>query len=292
MKILIAGKSSYIGTAIEKWLSRRGNNYYLDKITLKNDLWKQNDFSQYNVVVCLAAMVHIKEKRENQYLYTRVNTKLPYELAQKARAEKVDQFVFLSTMGVYGEDGNVCNQCEITEASRYKPKSMYEVSKFDAEQALLSLQTESFKVAIVRAPFIYGPGCPGNYARLRKAALHLPFFPYYKNQRSMLFIENCCEFVRLLLDSEKGGLFFPQDREFVCTSEMIKQISQENGRNIFMLKGLEWVIRLFRSRPILKKVFGNLTYKKTLSKHFDYKYQVVNVNEAIRITEQKWNDYL
>lgn len=291
VRILIAGKNSYIGNALEKWLKKNPDKYVVDKITLKDNDWQNKDLSQYKVIICLAAIVHRYKKRCNADTYNTVNCELIYKLACKAKTENVSQFIFMSTMGVYGEDGAVYKACEIDEGSCCKPNSAYEVSKFAAENALLSLQSVHFHLAIIRAPFIYGPGCPGNYLRVRRFALRFPVFPHYKNSRSMLFIENCSEFIRLLIDSMGHGIFFPQDRELMCTADMVKQIARQHGKQIYLCNGLQWIIYLFGWLPIIKKVFGNLTYKKSLSDHFNGQYQVISTNKAIEITERYWDNY-
>ena len=70
----------------------------------------------------------------------------------------------------------------------------------------------------------------------QKLAQKLPVFPDIDNQRSMLHIDNLCEFIRLMIDNEESGLFFPQNREYVKTSEMVKLIAEVHGKKISTYK--------------------------------------------------------
>jgi nucleoside-diphosphate-sugar epimerase len=101
-KILITGANSYIGTSFEKWVSKYDGKYKVDTIDMKDGSWKKKNFSEYDIVFHVAGIVHIKETSENRDLYYKVNRDLAYEAAQKAKVDGVEQFVFLSSMSVYG----------------------------------------------------------------------------------------------------------------------------------------------------------------------------------------------
>ena len=68
-------------------------------------------------------------------------------------------------------------------------------------------------MAVVRPPMVYGSGCKGNYQTLRKFALSTPIFPKYKNERSMIYVGNLAEFIKLVVDNDADGLFLPQNAE-------------------------------------------------------------------------------
>ena len=157
-------------------------------------------------------------------------------------------------MSVYGlEVGH------ITKSTEPHPKSAYGKSKLQADEEIKKLEDENFKFACLRPPMVYGKNCRGNYQSLRRFALKSPIFPDYRNQRSMIYIGNLCEFVKEIIDTQIAGLFFPQNSEYVTTSEMVTLIAKENGKKIRLTKFFNWVIRI-ASVSIVKKVFGNLTY--------------------------------
>ena len=97
-RILITGKNSYVGNSFEKWLSRYPDDYVIEKISLRDESWKEHDFSKYDVVYHVAAIVHKKEKPDMKSLYFKINRDLTVELAKKAKNSGVKQFIFLSTM--------------------------------------------------------------------------------------------------------------------------------------------------------------------------------------------------
>jgi len=277
-KILITGANSYIGTSFEKWLQQWPDDYSIDTVDVIGDGWKNKSFAGYDIVLHVAGIVHVKETKENAGLYYKVNRDLVYEIAQKAKADGVKQFIFLSSMSVYGIENGV-----IDRNSPLNPKSNYGKSKLQAEELIESLDDSTFKITIIRPPMIYGKGCKGNYPRLAKIALKLPFFPDIKNERSMIYIDNLCEFVKLLIDDCTSGLFFPQNEEYVCTSEMVRLITEAHGKKIWMTNLLNPLLKLIKIN-LTNKVFGNLVYDRELSV-FDNQYIICSFVDSIKNTE-------
>lgn len=256
-KILITGAGSYIGTSFEKYMEKFGNDYSVDTVDMIGDSWKSKSFSGYDCVFHVAGIAHQKETIENAHLYYEVNRNLAIATAKKAKRDGVKQFVLLSSMSVYGMDTGV-----ITKQTVPHPKSHYGKSKLQADERIVKLDCDTFKVVILRPPMVYGKGCKGNYQRLRSFALKSPIFPDYPNKRSMVYIDNLCDFVKDVIDKHKCGLFFPQNSEYVNTSEMVKEIAKGNGRKIHFTKVFNPIIKIM-PLGIVKKVFGNLVYDKS-----------------------------
>lgn len=278
-KVLITGKNSYIGNSVEKWLMKEPENFHVDKISMRDESWKEKDFSQYDVVLHVAGLAHIKENNINQTLYYKVNRDLAYDTAKKANEEGVEYFIFLSSMSVYGvEEGT------ITYDTPLKPKNAYGKSKIEAENLIKKLTNDLFTIAIIRPPMVYGKGCKGNYPKLSKLAVKMPFFPKYDNNRSMIYIDNLSEFMKQLIDYKKGGLFFPQNFEYIKTSELVSLISESNGDGIILTTIFNPLIKIINTK-LKKKIFGTLVYDMNLSKT-KFKYNVYNFSESIRKTEE------
>ena len=277
-KILITGKDSYIGTSLEKWLSQWPDKYTVDTVDMIGDAWKEKDFSGYDVVFHVAGIAHIKETADNQDLYYKVNRDLAYETAQKAKQEGVEQFIFLSSMSVYGIENGV-----IDKSTPLKPNSAYGKSKIEAENSINKLQDDSFTVATLRPPMVYGKGCRGNYPRLVGLALKTPIFPKVDNKRSMIYIDNLSEFVKQLIDNRSGGLFFPQNAEYVNTSEMVRLIAEAHCKGMVMTKLFNPLLSLL-NLSMVNKVFGDLVYDMSMS---EYKsdYRICEFRETIKKTE-------
>jgi len=255
-RILITGANSYIGTSLENWLNQFPDDYSVDTVDMIDGTWKEKDFSKFDVVFHVAGIAHRKETKENIDLYYKVNRDLAYEVAKKSKSDGVKQFIFLSSMSVYGIDIGVISSNTIP-----KPKSNYGKSKFQAEELIKPLEDGNFIISILRPPMVYGEGCKGNYQSLVKLALKSPIFPDIKNIRSMIHIENLCDFVKTLINNKSSGLFLPQNEEYVCTSEMVKNIAQTHGKKIYLTKIFNPILK-FLNIKIVKKVFGDLVYKK------------------------------
>lgn len=278
-RILITGANSYIGTSFEKYVSQWPERYDTDTVDMIDGSWREKSFAGYDAVFHVAGIAHRKETKENAHLYYEVNRDLAIETAQKAKQDGVHQFIFLSSMSVYGKNTGV-----ITQETPVAPKSNYGRSKAEAEKGIEGLQDADFNVAVLRPPMIYGKGCKGNYQTLVKFALKLPFFPYVKNERSMLYIENLCEFVRLLVEEGDAGTFCPQNAEYTNTSEMVKLIAEAHGKKIRLIKGFGWLIKFFGIfSPTIQKAFGSLIYDKTNRNIIPY--SMINFTESIKQTE-------
>lgn len=279
-RVLITGKNSYIGTSLENWLMREPDKYKVDTVDMKDRSWKEKDFSLYDVVFHVAGIAHIKETSDNQNLYYKVNRDLAYETAQKAKQDGVEQFIFLSSMSVYGiEQGVIDKNTPLT------PNSAYGKSKIEAEKLINKLQDDSFTVATLRPPMVYGKGCRGNYPRLVGLAFKTPIFPKVDNKRSMIYIDNLSEFVKRLIDNRSGGLFFPQNADYVNTSEMVRIIAEVHGKRVVMTKLFNPLLRLLNVSTV-NKVFGDLVYDMSMSNYVS-DYRVCGFRESIKKTEQR-----
>lgn len=283
-KILITGKNSYIGNSVKNWLIKGNNNYFIDTLCVKNDDWKKVSFSEYDVIFHVAGISHISEKLIQKELYNRVNTVLTLDIAAKAKEEGVKQFIFTSTMSVYS--GSKLVDGVIFLDTIPQPNEIYGESKWQAEQGLSNLADDTFKVAILRPPMIYGKNSKGNYTKLAKLAKFVPIFPDFPNQRSMLHIDNLCEFVKQIIDKEKYGIFFPQNEEYVSTSRLVQEIAAHHGRKIILTKIFSPFIKLLFKLDVIKKLFGNLVYEKSIS-HYDFSYQIRNFKQSVELTEDK-----
>lgn len=288
-KILITGANSYVGVSFENYLKRWPDAYQVDTVDMIGDAWRERDFAGYDAVFHVAGIVHNAKTKDDpgqMELYRRVNTLLAVETAAKAKKEGVKQFVFMSTAGVYGMETPIGKRVMITKDTPLCPKDNYGISKKEAEEGLAVLADARFKVAILRPPMVYGKGCKGNYVTLAKLAKKLPVFPYVENQRSMLYIDNLSEFVRLMVENEEEGIFWPQNREYTNTADMVKKIAQANGRKILVVRGCGWALKLMSHvTGIVNKAFGNLCYDPEISR-YPQDYCVYDLAESIRETEK------
>lgn len=257
-RVLITGANSYIGTSFEKYINENyPDDYVVDTVDMIDGSWRSMSFAGYDSVFHIAGIAHQKETKKNAHLYYQVNRDLAIETAKKAKADGVKQFIFLSSMSVYGMDTGV-----ITKETAPNPKSHYGKSKWQAEQAIGPLNAEDFKVCILRPPMVYGKGCKGNFQTVVKIVKKSPFFPNVKNERSMIYIDNLSEFVKLCVEEKSSGVYLPQNKEYVSTKDMARGIAKALGKKIYFDNVTGLVVRLLRPFfSVAKKGFGSLTYQ-------------------------------
>lgn len=285
-KILITGKGSYIGTSFEKWLQQWPDDYIVDTVDMIGDEWRNRSFKGYDVVFHVAGIAHVSADPKLEPLYYKVNRDLAIETAEKAKSDGVKQFVFMSSIIIYGESSFINQKRVITRNMVPQPSNFYGNSKLQAEHGILPLQDDHFRVVILRPPMIYGKGSKGNYSKLAKIARMLPLFPDIDNQRSMLHIDNLCEFVRLIVDNQEQGVFFPQNAEYVKTSEMVRLIREAHGKKIILMSSFNPLFRLMGYWVrILNKVFGNLVYEQSMSEYKE-NYRLRDLKDSIIVSEE------
>lgn len=259
-KVLITGAGSYIGTSFINWVKEKHpGEFEIEELDMIDGSWREKDFAGYDSVFHVAGLAHQKETKENAHLYYEINRDLAIEVARKAKSEGVKYFIILSSMSVYGKNAGI-----IKKNDPPQPKSHYGKSKYEADKEIEKLEDMDFKVAILRPPMVYGEGCKGNYQLLKKFALMSPVFPKYINQRSMIRIDVLCEYVARLIIKEKEGIFFPQNKKYICTSNLVEKIARENGKRIVMISLFNPFIKigLLLHVNIIEKVFGDLIYEK------------------------------
>ena len=265
-KILIVGKNSYIGLSLKHYLENEQSNYSVEELDTLGFNGSVHNFNGFDAVVCVAGIAHIKETKENTQLYYEVNRDLAVQIAEKAKADGVGHFIFLSTMSVYGMESGV-----ITLDTLPAPKNNYGKSKLQAEQLLSALCDESFKLTIIRPPMVYGKNCKGNFQAVVKLACKLPVFPKVNNARSMIYIDNLCNFIKICIDKSKTGIFCPQNQEYVNTSAMAKVIASQKSKKLFLSRTLGVLVAIVRPfSSLLTKAFGSLIYKDMESDNFSY----------------------
>lgn len=255
-KILITGANSYIGISFENYMKKWNKQYAIDTLDMVDEKWREKDFSNYDVVYHVAGIAHQKETLANKDKYYKVNRDLAIETAKKAKIDGVKQFIFLSSMSVYGMDTGV-----ITKKTKPNPKTHYGKSKLEAENGISCLNDENFKVCILRPPMVYGPGCKGNFQLILKIVEKSPIFPLSNNERSLLYIDNLSSFVKLAIDSQVDGLFFPDNRERVKIKDIVRIAADVYEKKIYfsyLLGMCVYILRLFV--PKAKKAFGSLIY--------------------------------
>lgn len=290
-KILITGINSYVGSNLKSYLTENyPSDFEINCISLRDDSWMDESFSEYDSIVHVAGLAHVdvdKIDEEGKRNYYRVNSELTEHVAKKAADEGAGQFIFLSSIIVYSAFKGACIKADTPLGA----ENFYGDSKIQAEKRLSSLDKKGMKLVVLRPPMIYGKNSRGNYPVLSKLASKVPFFPATNNKRSMLYVENLCEFIRLVIENNDEGLFFPQNQEYSDTATIIKEIGFVRGKKIRILKNLNWMVVLAKKMPgkvgtLANKAFGDVYYELSLSEYKE-NYRICDLGESIKRTESQ-----
>ena len=297
-KVLITGAGSYIGQAFTTYAKEHyPENFEIDELDMIGDDWRVCDFSNYDIVYHVAGIAHAdvgNVSEETKEKYYAVNTDLTVEVAKKAKAEHVKEFIFMSSMIVYGESAPYGKKKVIDANTVPTPANFYGDSKLQADVAVRELADDNFKVIVLRPPMIYGKGSKGNYPTLAKLAKKMPVFPDVDNERSMLYIENLCEFLCQIMlvgnVKQNATVLIPQNAEWTNTSMMVRKIAEINKKNILMIKTVKLAIAVVGKIPgkiggMANKAFGNNCYEHKLSNYDGINYLITTLKESIKRTE-------
>ncbi|MBF6626746.1 NAD-dependent epimerase/dehydratase family protein [Aerococcaceae bacterium zg-BR9] len=282
MNIVIFGKNSYIGTKIRNHILATEPNTSITELDSKDVEWQEFDFSSTNCLILVAGIAHIKETEENKDLYYKVNYQLTKNVAQKALNQGVRHIVFLSTMSVYGK-----NVGKISLKTSLTPTSHYGKSKLMAEEALLEMKKDynGVTLSIIRPPMVYGKNARGNYSSLSKFSKKTPFFIDTNNRRSMIHIDNLCEFIHQVVSKEMPGILCPQNEGYANTADIYRLIRKAENKKSFVIPASP-LRPLLEKLPVVNKVFGDLYYDESvLNQNDNMIYNLYDFETSIVKTE-------
>jgi len=255
-KILLTGASGFVG---QRFLSYNKEKYQTQSVSFRTKKVSEVNLEGIDTIVHLAGKAHQMQKIDDQ-IYFDVNYELTKALATKAKEQGVAHFVFISTIKVYGDN---YKNAHLTLDKTCKPDDPYGESKKQAEDFLRSIETETFKVGIIRPPLVYGPGVKGNMIKLLALAeknLPLPFGGI-ENKRSMVFLDNLIELINTVVDQKASGTFFASDQQPLSTSRLIELIKIKLNKEGGLFKMPNFLLGILdKMKPALvKRLFYSLT---------------------------------
>lgn len=287
MRVVITGANSYIGNNIQSYIKRNDKSLEVCQLDVVDEKWRRFDFSGYDAVVHVAAIVHRRDVNSWE-IYNNVNVKLTSEIAEKAKNQGVKQFIFLSSMAVYGVEKSLSKKKGvISHKTKLKPSSMYGKSKYLAEQKLIELENDNFSVAIVRPPNVYGPGCKGGYITTYASIVaKLPAIPkaFTSVKQSVIYIDNLSRFIYLLIVQQRRGVYTPQDGETICAVDIMQCIGEalDLKKKVSSFWGVFMYLTFFI--PLVVKGYGGVSYPINESHHKEFDYLTVSAKEGIERT--------
>lgn len=282
-RVLITGQSGSLSIAIAQWLQSK-NNIVTSQLGLKDDEWKKQNLDCYDVVVHVAGITPQKTTQAETF-YT-VNYQLTEELALKTKAQGVKQFIYLSTMAVYGLEQQMnISVGTVKKDTPCKPKSDYGKSKFMAEESLKQLETNEFQIAIIRVPSIYGPSKTEYLDQYKYLSQKLPVIPnaFHSHYKSAIYVENLCELIYLLVKNESRGVFCPDDGQYAAVDYCVAiEPTKKKSKILGFLLEL-----LLKGNDRILDYYGTICYSDELSNVFEGKYRVCDLKEAVKRSYEK-----
>lgn len=285
MKILITGINGFVGKRLSVMLNERAfsvrgtsrigdtiNNIYATGDISGDTDWREI-VSGCDAVIHTAGRAHILHDKEKDIagVFRRINYEATKKLAEDAYAAGVKQFIFISSIGVIGEN----TQHAISEKSVPHPVSDYAISKYEAEQYLLNKYKDSqMAVTIIRPALICGPGAPGNIERLLKlvaSGLPLPF-KNVRNARSMASLDNVCDFIIHCIDNSlaRNEVFVISDEAELTIEDIVKMMAAGMRKKVrliyiptFIIKGL---LILAGKKRIYEQLYSSFKIDATKAK--------------------------
>jgi nucleoside-diphosphate-sugar epimerase len=261
-KILITGTNSFVGTNFIKYSRFRD----VDEVSLYRRNPEEISFEGYDVIIHLVAIVHQKKTiPENQYYI--INRDLCIKVAELAKKSGVRQFIFLSTVKVYGKF--ISGSDPWNERSICLPEDAYGKSKYQAEQALTSLEDNNFTISIIRTPLIYGEDVKANMLSIMKLIYKSPILPFkdVNNRRNFTGAENLVSFIDRIIERRASGVFIAMDSEAISTSELVKMISKNLNRKIFLFKIPDFIVKfgMVVFPGIFDRLFGSFEMDNSMT---------------------------
>ena len=284
--ILVTGATGFVGQHLVNALLRkkkqvracvRGRRYKsysespLVELSLVEDLsqvasWEKA-LRDVTVVIHTAARVHIMEDKEADPLaeFRKVNTEGTLNLARQAAEQGVSRFIFISSIKVNGEMTSIGQPFRTTDNTI--PTDPYGLSKYEAEQGLLRIASETdMEVVIIRPPLIYGPGVKANFASMMKwvsKGVPLPLGAVYNN-RSLVALENLIDFIIHCIAHPKAAneVFLVSDEEDISTTQLLKKVAKELGKKANLLpipvSLMSFAATLIGKKSVAERLFGSL----------------------------------
>lgn len=184
------------------------------------------------MIVHLAARVHVMADTSADPLheFRKVNAVWTDRLARAATSAGVRRFVYMSSIKVNGEQSMV----PFTERDSPNPQDPYGMSKWEAEQALATVSSQTrLETVVIRSPLVYGPDVGGNFRQLLNVlekGIPLPFAGV-ENRRSLIYRGNLVDALSRCVHDKlaAGKTYFVSDGDDLSTPELVRRLGNALG---------------------------------------------------------------
>ena len=262
INILLTGSSGFIGSS---FIKEYHSQMKINSFSFLKDSLNSLKLNGIDCIVHSGALVHQMNKEPSYEEFYESNVNQTLQLAIKAKKNNVRQFIFISTVKVFGEESN-----EIyNENSPTKPKDNYGITKKIAEEKLMNLEDKNFKVAILRLPLVFGPGVKANFRSLINLVKKFKILPLgsINNKRSLVFVGNVGQYIFQIIKLNVRGIFIANENENFSTSELIHQIANALDKKVilFSFPLLNQSLKIFKPK-YYQRLFKSFEIDNSLSK--------------------------
>jgi UDP-glucose 4-epimerase len=262
INVLITGSTGFIGSY---FINQYSSQFVVNTFSFLRDNFDTLKFDGIDCVVHCGALVHQMKREPSYEEFFDSNVNHTLQMAIKAKANNVKQFIFISTIKVFGEESKKI----FDENSPTSPKDDYGLTKKIAEEKLFELEDKNFKVAILRLPLVFGPGVKANFRSLINIVNQFKILPLgsINNKRSIVFVGNVCHYIFQIIKLRERGIFIANEDESFSTSELINQISKALGKNIilFSIPLFNQILKIVKPK-YYQRLFENLEVDNSLTK--------------------------
>jgi UDP-glucose 4-epimerase len=248
-----------------------------------------------DVVVHTAGRVHVvpEDGFNSLEAFRKVNVAGTLNLARQAAQAAVRRFVFISSIKVNGEES--APDVPFSADGVPAPQDAYGISKYEAEQGLLTLAAETgMEVVIIRPVLVYGPEVKANFRSMMSWLLRgvpLPLGAVH-NKRSLVALDNLVDLVMTCIvhRAAVNQVFLASDGEDISTTDLLRRVGSALGKPARLLPVPGWVLefsaRLIGRQDLTQRLCGNLQVDITKTRELLGWKPPVSMDEGLRKTSQ------
>jgi len=266
-KILITGANGFLGSKLCLYLAGKGYNVLAAvrkgaKVeSLKSGNVKvvysdyKDDLNVYidesDIIIHAAALLSgsFESRRDDFY---RANVLFTEDLLQKAAENrKLEKFIFISSVGIYGVTGK---NCAAEDCPAGKNLSDYEWSKLETEKKCLEFGQKGMPVVILRLSQLYGPGMKYGWPKVFGEIKENKFYLIGRGQGTIqpLYIDDAVSGIEAAVVSrlQTGEIFNLAGKEIITLGQFFSEAAELMGvRKIGRLPyrlvyALAWFLKL------------------------------------------------